>query len=179
MNACLYENSVSSTISIKALVDAFNKEVMLVAALCEYCENYRDILLTLLISVQITESRGNAVGGGVAGNSKLQPGHSTAQHWLQGISSSIINQTVAVAVGSGDGSHHRGSYGGCVARLQVAIVMSGQYHLTIVCTGLDGHSQNNLPLTSTSIRATKKGSRRFHFCFHYRVTMQNGQLNEV
>ena len=86
----------------------------------------------------------------------------TAQHctvqWLHGNSSSIINQTVAV--GSGDGSHHRGSYGGCVARLQVAIVMSGQYHLTIVCTGLDGQSQNNLPLTSTSIRATHKGLRR-------------------
>ena len=59
----------------------------------------------------------------------------TAQHctvqWLHGNSSSIINQTVAVAVGSGDGSHHRGSYGGCVARLQVAIVMSGQYHLPL------------------------------------------------
>ena len=56
MNVCLYENSVSSTISIKALVDALNKEVMLVAALCEYCENYRDILLRLLISVRIAES---------------------------------------------------------------------------------------------------------------------------
>ena len=99
----------------------------------------------------MTASRGNAVGGGVAGNSKLQSGHSTTQHSGSMVSAaSIINRTVAV--GSGDGSHHCGSYGRCVVRLQVAIVMSGQYHLTIVCTGLDGQSQNNLPLTSTSIR---------------------------
>ena len=92
MNACLYENSVSSTISIKALVDAFNKEVMLVAALSEYCQNYCDILLALLISVQITESRGNAVGGGVAGNSKLQPGHSTTLHSGSMVSASSTRQ---------------------------------------------------------------------------------------
>ena len=53
---------------------------MLVAAFYEYCENYRDILLTPLISIQITASRGNAVGGGVAGNSKLQASHSTTLH---------------------------------------------------------------------------------------------------
>ena len=35
---------------------------------------------TFKISAQITASRGNAVGGGVAGNSKLQSGHSTTQH---------------------------------------------------------------------------------------------------
>ena len=74
--------------------------------------------------------------------------HSTVAPWYQQQHHHPDSQ---VAVGSGDGSHHCGSYGRCVVRLQVAIVMSGQYHLTIVCTGLDGQSQNNLPLTSTSI----------------------------